>query len=69
MIDIYDYSIQTYEKVILHDYYCQIVTHEVCDVIFTIGKCLEQNQPKNKVDVKLKAQIKFLKYNLKCVRT
>jgi hypothetical protein len=29
---IYAYSIQTYEKQILHDYYCQIVTHEICDV-------------------------------------
>jgi hypothetical protein len=54
MIDIRDYSIQTYEKLILHGYYCQIVTHEVCDVIFTIGKCLEQDQPKNKGDGKLK---------------
>jgi hypothetical protein len=26
------YSIQTYEKQISHNYYCQIVTHEVCDV-------------------------------------
>jgi hypothetical protein len=25
------YSIRTYEKKILDDYYCQIVTHEVCD--------------------------------------
>jgi hypothetical protein len=46
MNDIHDYSIQTYEKLILHNYYYQIVTHEVCDVIFTIGKCLEKNQPK-----------------------
>jgi hypothetical protein len=32
MNDIYVYSIQTYEKKILHDYYCQIVTHEIYDV-------------------------------------
>jgi hypothetical protein len=31
MNDIHVYSIQTYEKHILHDYYCQIVTHQVCD--------------------------------------
>jgi len=31
MNDICVYSIQTYEKEILHNYYCQIVTHEVCD--------------------------------------
>jgi hypothetical protein len=24
-------SIQTYEKHILDDYYCQTVTHEICD--------------------------------------
>jgi hypothetical protein len=29
--DIHVYFIQTYEKKISHDYYCQIVTHEVCD--------------------------------------
>jgi hypothetical protein len=34
MNDIYVYYIQTYEKQILHDYYCQI--HEVCDV--ALGK-------------------------------
>jgi hypothetical protein len=33
MNDIHVYSIQTYEKQILHDYYCQIVPHEVCDVV------------------------------------
>jgi hypothetical protein len=32
MNDIRVYSIWTYEKQILHDYYCKIVTHEVCDV-------------------------------------
>jgi len=32
MNDIYVYYIQTYEKQILHDYYCQIMTHEVYDV-------------------------------------
>jgi hypothetical protein len=26
------YFIRTYEKKISHDYYCQIVAHEVCDV-------------------------------------
>jgi hypothetical protein len=26
------YSIKTYENKISHDYYCQIVTHEICDV-------------------------------------
>jgi hypothetical protein len=31
MNDIHVYSIWTYEKQILHDYYCKIVTHEVCD--------------------------------------
>jgi hypothetical protein len=31
MNDIHVYSIQTYEMKILHDYYCQIVTHEICD--------------------------------------
>jgi hypothetical protein len=55
MNDIRDYSIQTHEKLILHNYYCQIVTHEVCDVILTIGKCLEQNQPNNEVDVKTRS--------------
>jgi hypothetical protein len=25
------YSMRTYEKKISNDYYCQIVTHEVCD--------------------------------------
>jgi hypothetical protein len=29
------YSIQTYEKHISHYNYCQIVTHEICDVKFT----------------------------------
>jgi hypothetical protein len=29
---IHVYSIQTYEKQISHDYYCQILTHEFCDV-------------------------------------
>jgi hypothetical protein len=33
MNDICDYSIWTYEKLISHNYYCQIVTHEVCDEI------------------------------------
>jgi len=32
MNDICVYSIQTYEKQILGDYYCQIMTHEICDV-------------------------------------
>jgi hypothetical protein len=31
MNDICVYSIRTYEKQFLHNYYCQIVTHEVCD--------------------------------------
>jgi hypothetical protein len=31
MNDICVYSIQTYEKQILHNYYCQIVIHEVSD--------------------------------------
>jgi hypothetical protein len=31
MNDIHVYSIQTYEKHISHNYYCQIMTHEVCD--------------------------------------
>jgi hypothetical protein len=31
MFDIRVYSIQTYEMKILHEYYCQIMTHEVCD--------------------------------------
>jgi hypothetical protein len=31
MNDVCVYSIQTYEKQILHDYYYQIVAHEVCD--------------------------------------
>jgi hypothetical protein len=31
MNDIHVYSIQTYEKHFSHDYYCQIVTHEVFD--------------------------------------
>jgi len=26
------YSIRIYEKEISHNYYCQIVTHEICDV-------------------------------------
>jgi hypothetical protein len=32
MNDIRVYSIKTNEKKFSHDYYCQIVTHEVCDV-------------------------------------
>jgi hypothetical protein len=32
MNDIYVYFIQTYEKQISHDYYYQIMIHEVCDV-------------------------------------
>jgi len=32
MNDIYVYSIWTYEKQILHNYYSQIVTYEVFDV-------------------------------------
>jgi len=32
MNDIHIYFIQTYEKQILHNYYCQIVTHEIGDV-------------------------------------
>jgi hypothetical protein len=28
------YYIWTYEKQILHNYYCQIMTHEVCNVNF-----------------------------------
>jgi hypothetical protein len=31
MNDIRVYFIQTYEKQISHDYYYQIMTHEVCD--------------------------------------
>jgi hypothetical protein len=31
MNGIHVYFIQTYEKQILHDDYCQIMTHEVCD--------------------------------------
>jgi len=31
MNGIHVYSIRIYEKQISHDYYCQIVTHEVCD--------------------------------------
>jgi hypothetical protein len=31
MNDICVYSIWTYDKQILHDYYCQIVIHEICD--------------------------------------
>jgi hypothetical protein len=31
MNDIHVYSKQTYEKQISHNYYCQIVTHEICD--------------------------------------
>jgi len=34
MNDIHVYSIRTYEKQILHNYYYQIVTYEVCDVCF-----------------------------------
>jgi hypothetical protein len=33
MNDIHVYSIRIYEKQILHDYYCQIITHEVYDDI------------------------------------
>jgi hypothetical protein len=33
MNDIHVYSIWTYEKKISHDYYCQIMTHEVYNVI------------------------------------
>jgi len=33
--DIHVYSIWTYEKQISHNYYCQIITHEVCDVDVT----------------------------------
>ncbi len=33
MSNIHVYSIQTYEKKNLHNYYCQILTHEVCDII------------------------------------
>jgi len=33
MNDICIYSIRTYEKQILHNYYCQIVTHKICDEI------------------------------------
>jgi hypothetical protein len=32
MNDIRVYFIQTCEKQILHDYYCQIMTYEICDV-------------------------------------
>jgi hypothetical protein len=35
MNDISVYSIQTYEKQISHNYYYQIVTHEVCDASFS----------------------------------
>jgi hypothetical protein len=31
MNDIHAYSIRTYEKQISHDYYGQIVAHEICD--------------------------------------
>ncbi len=31
MNDIHVYFIQTYEKQISHNYYCQIMTHEICD--------------------------------------
>jgi hypothetical protein len=40
MNDIYDYSIWTYEKLISSDYYSQIVTHEVYDVLVTIYSML-----------------------------
>jgi hypothetical protein len=32
MNDIHVCSIWTHEKQILHDYHCQIVAHEVCDI-------------------------------------
>jgi hypothetical protein len=32
MNDICVYSIWDYEKKNSHDYYCQIMTHEICDV-------------------------------------
>jgi hypothetical protein len=35
MNDIHIYSIRTYEKKISHDYYYQIMAHEVYDVITT----------------------------------
>jgi hypothetical protein len=35
MNDIHVYSVQTYEKQISHDYYCQIVTYEVCNICFS----------------------------------
>ncbi len=39
MNDICVYSTQTYEKQILHDYYCHIVVHGVCDVNLNIIFC------------------------------
>ncbi len=45
--DIRVYSIQTYEKKISHDYYCQIVTHEVCDVDLTYER-IQQLEKKDK---------------------
>jgi hypothetical protein len=32
MNDICVYFVRTYEKKIPHNYYCQIVTNEICDV-------------------------------------
>jgi hypothetical protein len=32
MNDIRVYYVQTYEKCISHNNYCQIMTHEICDV-------------------------------------
>jgi hypothetical protein len=37
MNDVHVYSIWTYEKKISYDYYCQIVAHEVCDVVHPLG--------------------------------
>ncbi len=45
MNDIHFYSIQTYEKIKLYDYCCQIVTHEVCDVIPILNLNLKKGFP------------------------
>jgi hypothetical protein len=49
MNDSHVYSIRTYEKQISYDYYCQIMTHEVCDDSLLKGMILGSQQWANKV--------------------
>jgi hypothetical protein len=68
MNDIYLYFIQTYEKQILHDYYCHIVVHGICDVNLNLIFCqffllLTTNFKQNQIMLICTSRVSKLKKN------